>query len=50
MSKTPNHKNVVREGGTAEPSDVEDLTPDTYGNSQAEPVDSDPSKRVAEAN
>jgi hypothetical protein len=50
MSKKPSRPSIVKQGGIAEePSEVEDVTRDTYGYSQPQPVGKDRGKRLAEA-
>jgi hypothetical protein len=50
MAKKRNRTSVVKQGGIArEPSNTEDVTRDTYGDSQPNPVRDDPDERIAEA-
>lgn len=50
MSKKPSRASIVKQGGIAqEPAEVEDVTRDTYGDSQPQPVGKDRDKRFAEA-
>lgn len=50
MSKKPSRPSIVKKGGIAEePAEVEDVTRDTYGYSQPQPVAKDRGKRLAEA-
>jgi hypothetical protein len=51
MAKQSSRDSVVKQGGIArEPSNAEDVTRDTYGDSKPAPVSRDKEKRAAEAN
>jgi hypothetical protein len=51
MAKRSSRESVVKQGGIAqEPSNAEDVTRDTYGDSKPAPVNRDKEKRAAEAN
>jgi hypothetical protein len=51
MTKRSSRESVVKQGGIAqEPSNAEDVTRDTYGDSKPAPVNKDREKRAAEAN
>jgi hypothetical protein len=50
MARKSSRESVVKQGGIAqEPSNAEDVTRDTYGDSKPAPVNKDKEKRVAEA-
>lgn len=50
MAKQSRRESVVKQGGMAQqPSNADDVTRDTHGDSQPAPVKSDKEQRVAEA-
>jgi hypothetical protein len=50
MARKTTRESVVKPGAIAhEPSNAEDVTRDTYGNSRPAPVSGDKGRRVAEA-
>jgi hypothetical protein len=50
MARKSDRESVVKRGGIArEPANAEDVTRDTYGDSQPAPVGKDTDRRVAEA-
>lgn len=50
MSKKPNRRSVVKQGGIApERSDADEVSRDTYGYAERSPVDEDRGKRLADA-